>query len=119
MDVDVVFPPKDLLEDTEACIFIVLCTNLFNDLTYIVVAESLAVNVIDKAVEAHSFHSTPQGSFTNGYIVFCKQRYDYHLVGLTKVEVFSYCFINYGLIRRAFIFLLQSILFDVSAETPD
>ena len=59
MDVDVVFPPKDLLEDTEACIFIVLCTNLFNNVMYIIVAESMAVNVINTSVEAHSFHTTP------------------------------------------------------------
>ena len=118
MDVDVVFPPKDLLEDTEACIFIVLCTNLFNDLTDIVVAESMAVNVIHKAVEAHSFHSTTQGSFTNLYIVFCQQGYDYHLVGLTQVEVFFDCFSNSSWIR-ALIVLLESILFDVSTQTPD
>ena len=59
MDVDVVFPPKDLLEDTEACIFIVLPTNLFDDVKYIVVGESIAVNVIYTAVEAHSFQTTP------------------------------------------------------------
>ena len=73
VDVDVVFPAKDLLEDTKACIFIVLGTNLFNDVTYIVVAESIAVNVIHASVEAHSFQTPPQSPFTHGYIVFGTQ----------------------------------------------
>ena len=68
----------------------------------------MAVNVIHTAVEAHSFHTRTQGSFTNRCIVFCKQGYDYHLVGLTQVEVFFDCFSNSSWIR-ALIVLLETI----------
>lgn len=73
--------------------FVVPFTTLFNKTIYLFIAAPIASNVINSSIETHYFHTTPESCFTYCDIVFGTPRYDYHLVGLIKVEVL-FCFLQ-------------------------